>query len=113
MAHREALVRRKHFPDAEKHDLELSWVGGLDVLLKARTLMEEMEKELPPCPFCGASAALEGNFAFNLPAVRTSCTQCRSTTALQIAGQSYLTHRTTTLDECITSAVQLWKKRAS
>ena len=89
----------------------LKFVGNAEYLEHINRLMDEAEKRLLDCPFCGGHAVLEGGTYLADPATIATCTECKCRTLFRARGYYLVTGQHVTLEETIETAVATWNRR--
>ncbi len=84
-------------PGGRAYFAETKDTGEL-ALQRVRTLMENLEPGLAPCPFCGARAVVRGIFRYASPGAMVECPRCHCGTPALIPGHDYLTGESETLE---------------
>lgn len=107
------IVRGNHFDGIGPGTCELKFIGGLDRIQEIREVLEAVEQELSPCPFCGGPTVLDGRFLYATPAVVARCRSCRCSTPSLPEGMELSTYRLWTLEERAREAVGIWNRRAT
>lgn len=74
-------------------------------------LLDETEKALKPCPFCGEAAMAEGVFTYYRPGVIVRCSRCFNGTIPFAQGFDMMKGHYETLEDCIDRAVKRWNMR--
>lgn len=107
------IARGNHFDRVKPGMHEFAYIGGQDRLQKIRKVMEAVEPELKPCPFCGAPAVIDGKFGYTTPGIAVRCFRCRCSTPMRLEGEDLIRRRTWTLEELVQDTAGLWNRRAA
>lgn len=101
-----------HFYEVRPGTREMDWIGGEPALARIRAIMDELELELAPCPFCGARAELRSAFLYMEPAVLAVCTCCFCKTPPVCPQFDVQTGRNEPFSpDCAKRAADLWNRR--
>ena len=101
-----------HFDEVKPGMMEIEWLGGELALARIRAVMDELEPNLAPCPFCGSRTMLRGVFMYQMPAVLVECPRCRCRTNTYGPQFDYLTGKNEAFGErCVKRAAAAWNRR--
>ncbi len=98
------LRQGRHFDNFPSNSPYLDEVGGEERVAVLRPLMEQAEKELAPCPFCGEAAVMDGVFSYYVPGIRVQCPRCHIGTVPYCEGAGF--EKGYTLEECVEIAAK-------